>query len=129
MNRPHWMIRGCAVAVLTLVVASAGDARGTIHRTAYLTFSKPVALPGVSLAAGTYVFELAAPGVSTNLVRVMSRDGKRLYYMGFTHSVPRPAAMTNHSLVSFGEAPEGMPQPIAVWFPPDTADGRQFLYR
>ena len=129
MNRRKWTIRGCAAAALVLLAASAGDARGTIHRTAYLTFSGPVALPGVSLAAGTYVFEIAAPGFSTNLVRVMSRDGKRLHYMGFTQSVPRPRDLSNHSMVRFAEAPEGTPQPIAVWFPPDTADGRQFLYR
>jgi hypothetical protein len=129
MNRRNWMISGCAAAALVLLAASAGDARGTIHRTAYLTFSQPVALPGVALPAGTYVFQLAAPGVTTNLVRVISRDGKRIHYMGFTHSVPRPRDVSTHSMVRFGEAPDGMPQPITVWFPPDTADGRQFLYR
>ena len=129
MNRRTWMIRGCAVALLMLVSAAAGDARGTINRMAFMTFRQPIALPGLALAAGTYRFELAAPGVSPSIVRVSSRDGKQVHYMGFTVSVPRRTPLDSGSTVTFGEAPEGMPQPIAVWFPPDTAEGRRFVYR
>ena len=64
MNPHTWIVRGCAMALLMLVSAAAGDAAGTIHRTAYLTFRQPVGLPGIALAAGTYRFELAAPGGS-----------------------------------------------------------------
>jgi hypothetical protein len=129
MNPHTWIVRGCAMALLMLVSAAAGDAAGTIHRTAYLTFRQPVGLPGIALAAGTYRFELAAPGGSPSVVRVSSRDGRLVHYMGFTISVPRRKALSGASMVTLGEAPEGTPQPIEVWFPPDTAEGRRFLYR
>ena len=128
MNRRTWMTRGCAVALLMLLSAAAGDARGTINRTAFMTFRQPFALPGLALAAGTYRFDLAAPGASPDVVRVSSRDGKQVHYMGFTIKVPRRNSLDARSMVTFGEAPAGAPQPIAVWFPPDTGEGRRFIY-
>ncbi len=98
-----------------------------MNRTTYLTFSRSVALPGVTLDAGRYIFDIPSPGVA--VVRVMSGDGKRLHYLGFTQPERRPSAFQNKSSVVFGETPEGTPPPITVWFPPDASDGRRFLYR
>jgi hypothetical protein len=47
--------------------------------------------------------------------------------MGFTHSVDRPAGMKRDQVISFAEASPDVPQPIAVWWPEDSA-GRQFIY-
>jgi hypothetical protein len=93
----------------------------------YLTFSGPVALPGVTLGRGTYIFEVPEATGDHNLVRVSSRDRKTVYLTAFTTMVNRPAGMKQDQAVSLGEAPANSPQPIAVWWPEDSA-GRQFIY-
>jgi hypothetical protein len=65
-----------ASCVLLLGAAAAqADHAGSLssHRT-LLTFSGPVALPGVSLSAGTYTFELADRNGSPDLVVVRNRE-------------------------------------------------------
>jgi hypothetical protein len=102
-------------------------AQPPVARTAYLTFSAPVTLPGASLGTGTYMFELADPLGDISIVRVSSRDGSKIYYTGFTELVPRPRGHSD-GLVSLGEAPAGMPVPITVWYPRDDPSGRKFVY-
>jgi len=116
------------VGVLIAIAVVSTNAQTTINRTAYLTFSAPVALPGVSLGTGTYAFELADPLGDLSFVRVSSRDKSKVYYMGFTELVSRPPRGRS-AMVSFGEAASGMPVPISVWYPPDGSSGRRFLYR
>jgi hypothetical protein len=81
-----------------LVVASglAAGAASSVHATmsnrlTYLTFSEPVALPGVTLAAGTYAFELATPTGANNIVAIRNQTRTKQYYMGFT-GAHRPTA-------------------------------------
>lgn len=93
-----------------------------------LTFSQPVALPGVTLAAGTYTFERATPGGASNVIRVSSPDGRRVFFTGFTESVTRPAGLGNR-LVTFGEAANGAPRPITAWYPLTEPTGHRFIYR
>jgi hypothetical protein len=50
--------------------ASNGWIRQSAAQTTYLTFSGPVALPGATLGAGTYVFEVANPSTSGDVIRV-----------------------------------------------------------
>ena len=64
------------------------------HKTTYLTFSQPVSLPGVALGSGTYTFEIANPDTSADIVRVTSRDGSLVYFMGFTRAIARPNGMS-----------------------------------
>ena len=91
---------GLALAGLVAASPSHGGV-GPSHRIE-LTFSKPVALPGVSLPAGTYVFERAAPDGAIEVVRVSSLDGRSVYYTGFTEMVTRPPR--NAPRITFGEA-------------------------
>ena len=101
---------------------------GTDHRTTYLSFSAPVALPGVGLAPGTYVFELADPSNDPSLVRVLSRDRSTVYLTAFTEMVVRPAGLRPVTFVALGEALVGRPVRITVWYPPNTGSGRRFIY-
>ena len=94
----------------------------------YLTFSQPVPLPGVTLPAGTYHFELGLAGTHPYVVGVTNKRGQP-FYMGFTLEVPRPRGMSNSRLVDFGEAVAGAPAPIAVWYPIDSPSGHAFVYR
>jgi hypothetical protein len=97
------------------------------HHTEYLTFSRPVGLPGVTLGSGTYIFELADPDGGHDLVRVLSRDRKTLYLTAYTYPVSRPEVVPGTRFVSFREsAPDG-PLPIAVWWS-DGLAGREFVY-
>jgi hypothetical protein len=98
-------------------------------RTTYITFSRPVTLPGVSLTAGTYVFELASPSGDQSIVRVSSRDRSRMYLMVFTHIVDRPASLAEGQMIAFGESTTGQPSSVLAWYPDGDATGRQFIYR
>jgi hypothetical protein len=117
------------VCVLGIATATTGQASGTIAaKTMYLTVNTPVGLPGVGLAAGTYIFELADPDGDPSIVRVLSRDGLHVYYMGFTELIARPAGLPVNRPISFGEARPGAPLPIAAWYPANESTGRRFIY-
>lgn len=115
------------LALAGLVAAGPGDASVDTNRTTQLTFSKPFSLPGVTLGAGTYIFERAAPQSAIEVVRVSSRDRRFVYYMGFTELVEKPRGAT--SPVTFGEAPAGSAIPVREWYPTGTNTGHRFLYR
>ena len=110
-----------------LLAAAPGDASVDTDRTTQLTFSKPFSLPGVTLGAGTYIFERASPQSAIEVVRVSSRDRRFVYYMGFTELVQRPRGRV--SPVAFGEAPAGAPIPVRDWYPEGTETGHRFIYR
>ena len=127
-NRMH---RRAALAVFglalaTLVVASPSQGGVDSSQRIELTFSKPISLPGISLPAGTYVFERAAPLSAIEVVRVSSLDRRAVYFAGFTELVKRPR---NASQVTFGEAPKDSPLPIKEWYPTFAESGHRFLYR
>jgi len=97
------------------------------HRTNYLTFSGPVALPGVTLDAGTYIFERVVD-TEPDVIVVRDRDRSKVYYMAFTERTARPAGMKHDQTVSFGEARAGTPPPIAAWYPLGSRSGHRFVY-
>ena len=101
----------------------------TVNRLTYLTFSEPIALPGVILAPGVYAFELADPTSNASIVSVRDRTRTRAYFMGFTRRVERPRGMAETTSVTFGEAPRGQARPIVAWYPPDSSTGLKFIYR
>jgi hypothetical protein len=123
-------------AVLAAALAVAGAACSTLsaaegdaaRHTNYLTFSRPISLPGVTLAAGSYIFELADPMVSGEIVRVLSRSRSQVYYAGFTERVDRPWNMPRDQMVVFGEAARGTAPPVTVWYPLYEGSGFKFRY-
>ena len=121
------MLAVFGLALVGLVAAAPGDANVDSERTTQLTFSKPIALPGVTLGAGTYIFERAAPLSAIEVVRVSSQDRRFVYYMGFTELVKQPRG--NASPIAFGEAPAGAAAPVRAWYPTGTSTGHRFLYR
>ena len=120
------LVTALAAAILGLATTVSIGASATDNHTMYLTFNQPVALPGVSLGTGTYIFEM--PEFSGhNVVRVLSRDRKLNLFTGLTHQVDRPTGLKRDHVISFAEAPPNAPQPIAIWWP-DGLAGRQFIY-
>jgi hypothetical protein len=116
----------CGASVLGLAVATVSGASSLAVRTNYLTFSGAVALPGVTLPRGTYMFE--AVDLHPGVVRVLSRDGSRTFFMGLTRGVTRPAELHAGRLVTFAETARDVPPRIQAWYPVGDSLGRQFIY-
>ncbi len=114
---------------LAIVLACATSRASTAEHTMYLTFSGRVALPGVELPAGTYVFELAAPTSDMSLVRVLSRDRRKTYLLAFTNPVARPHNLRAGQVITLGEGARGVAPQVRAWFPDETSTGREFIYR
>ena len=88
------------VAVAGAMAASSSRAASnlmTLTMTNHLTFWTPVSLPGVTLAAGTYVFEAGPGGTNPNIVRVLSPNRQKLFYLGFTVPIVRPPSANRAS--------------------------------
>ena len=123
-------LKVAGVGVLFLgLVAAAGTAWSNVDaHTNYITFSRAVALPGVELAAGTYIFETPTNAMSNSVVRVSSRDRKKVYITAFTRQVERPNSDRGKLLVTLGEGAAGSAPPVSVWFPIGSSVGHQFIY-
>ena len=118
----------CGTVALGLLVVASGHAWGVSHEN-NLTFSRPVALPGVVLPAGSYTFELAGSTSSLDIVLVRDKARSKVYYMGFTNTVQRPAGMSKTTAITFAETSANEPPPIAAWYEIGDSLGHQFLYR
>jgi hypothetical protein len=117
----------CGTVALGLVVAASGHAY--VGHENQMTFSRPVALPGVVLPAGSYSFDLVDAKSSMDVVVVRNRAHTKVFYMGFTNLVHRPKGMSKETPVTFAEAPANAPRPIATWYELGDSTGHEFLYR
>lgn len=120
------MVAAAGAAVVGLVMATSAYSWSSVNRTMYLSFSGPVALPGVTLPAGTYTFERIADDVQ--VVRVSSQDRKTMYLTTFTQLIDRPSSLADTQHVMLGEARRGMAPPIKAWFPTGERQGHEFIY-
>jgi hypothetical protein len=108
----------------TAVTGASFDAR----RTTYFTFSGTVQMPGVTLPAGTYIFEVANPNGGSDVVQVLSRDRKKLFFLKLTIPSYRAQRGDLKASVTFGETPAGTPPPLKAWYPQSETRGREFIY-
>ncbi len=127
MRRKLLVFAACMTLFVLSMGAPAGAASNMTHVT-YVTFNRPVQLPGVVLGSGTYIFEQPDPFDAWDIVRVSSRDRKTVYLTAITRRVERPAGLRPEQVLSFGELRRNAPQPITVWWPIDQSVGHQFLY-
>lgn len=114
------------VVALAFIAVASVHAGGTVARTAHVTFSGPVSLPGVTLGSGTYIFELTDPLNSLDVVTVMDRARSRVSFNGFTQPIARPAGAVQP--VSLGEASAGAAPKILAWYPEGESIGHRFVY-
>jgi hypothetical protein len=121
----RWSV-ACGAALVALSLA--GTARADEwNKLTYLTFSGPVQMPGVSLPAGTYRFELADPDSSRRVVRVSDKDGSKSY--GIFLSIPdQKLEPASDPVVMFKETPSGAPAAVQAWFYPGETFGYEFVY-
>jgi len=118
----------CGVVLLGVLATSSTGAFENASRSTRFTFSGPVRLPGVTLAAGTYTFEIVNPTTGSNVVVVRSKDRSKVYAMKMTNFVYRPKSSDLKAAISFGETPAGIPPAVKAWFPLNETLGREFLY-
>jgi hypothetical protein len=116
----------CAVTVFVCLMAAPVSAQPLDQRTLF-TFSGPVALPGVTLPAGQYLFRLADPNSSSKVVQVLNADGTKPYGLFFTIAAERlePASSPE---VRFMETASGMPAAIRTWWYPGERRGYEFIF-
>lgn len=98
----------------------------TAQRTTYFTFSAAVRLMDVELPPGPYVFEIANPYTSANVVRVMDRRRSKVYVTAITRPVTRPSARRLDASIVFREDESGKPRRIAAWYFEGETAGREF---
>jgi hypothetical protein len=117
---------------LAALIAPAARAQDTaeVRRLTILSFSEPVQLPGKTLPAGKYRFEMADVNSAAHTVRVLSEDGKTV--IGTFHTIPSTQPQRDlrdqDSLVMFSERPAGQPQAAREWYYPGRSIGEEFVY-
>ncbi|HUK32673.1 MAG TPA: hypothetical protein VLV86_02115 [Vicinamibacterales bacterium] len=128
INKTRWAA-AVGAALFTLALGAVPKARGNFEKTTYLTFNKPVRLPGVALGSGTFIFELVSPENSMGTVHVLSADRKISYFLGLTTPVERPKSANAGPLVTLGESARDVAPPILAWWPLGGSTGYSFTYR
>jgi hypothetical protein len=120
-------VSGVAVVALAAAMVPAPASGVTHDKLAYLTFSAPVQVPGVTLGAGTYRFHLTNPETSRNVLQVLSSDGAVVYAM--FHTIPDGrTAVTANPTVTYRETPEGVPPAVRSLFYGGEYHGYEFVY-
>jgi hypothetical protein len=125
----NFNMKALVCAVFAVALLGGAVTEGSVGaRTSYITFSGAVRLPGVTLPAGTYIFERVDSLNRIDLVRVLARDRSKTYMMGFTNLVERPAKMSSKATITLGEAAAGMAPAVTAWYPAGENTGHQFNY-
>jgi LPXTG-motif cell wall-anchored protein len=120
-------VSGVAAVALIAVMTPAPASGVTYDKLAYLTFSAPVQIPGVTLRAGTYRFHLTNPETSRNVLQVLSGDGSVVYAM--FHTIPDGrTALTEEPTVTYRETPAGVPPAVRSLFYGGEYRGYEFVY-
>ena len=89
----------------------------------HLTFSGPVALPGVALAPGTYIFSRPA-----NNVLLVTNANRKPYAMLSTVAASRNSATDRYEVVLGTPLADGAPRRIEAWFAAGDSNGQQLIY-
>jgi DNA segregation ATPase FtsK/SpoIIIE-like protein len=128
-------MRSIRTGILAVAVAAVAmlplDARAQIepvNQDTFFTFSQPVELPGATLPAGTYLFQLVDSKSNRHIVRVLSEDRQQVHATVIaipSYSIERPA---DEPQVRFVEGPETGPQAVKMWFYPGRTVGHEFIY-
>ena len=115
-------------SVLVVLVGAASGANAfTSDKRTYFTFSQPVALPGVTLPAGTYMFLHPSPMTDYHIIQVMNEQQNQSF--GFFLTIPNPRlTAASETVVTFRETPVGYIDTVQAWYYPDEKTGEEFVY-
>jgi len=119
------MSAACAAVLLTGTLATAQELN--TDKSTFVTFSAPVALPGITLPAGDYLFKLLNSQANRNIVQVYDRGRTKL----FTTIIAMPAQrteITGETVITFREAPANAAPALRYWYFPGDRIGQEFAY-
>jgi len=120
--------RFVSASVLVVLVGAASGANAfTSDKRTYFTFSQPVALPGVTLPAGTYMFRLADDTTTRKVIQVANKQGTQSFALLHTMPVYRPDAPRDPE-VRFMETAAGAPMAVRAWWQEGERTGYGFIY-
>jgi hypothetical protein len=123
----------CMVSALMALPLTAA-AQGPANQDTFFTFSQAVELPGKTLPAGKYFFQLMDSPSNRHIVKVMSEDRKQLHATLLAipyYSTDRPSDKPE---VRFMETPAQASggaagtNAIKIWFYPGNSTGHEFIY-
>jgi hypothetical protein len=92
-----------------------------------LKFSEPIMIPGETLPAGSYVFQLADSAASRHVVEVKSEDGSRTFATLQAVPLKRPDSKGD-TVLKFNPTEPGAPPALKAWFYPGSLYGHEFVY-
>ena len=128
--RSFKLIGGAMVLAASFAAAAHAQDTAETKRLTILTFSAPVQLPGTTLPAGKYRFEMADVNNAAHTVRVLSEDGTKV--IGTFSTVPTTTPTRDlrdtDTLVMWAERPAGQPQAAKEWYYPQRSIGDEFVY-
>ena len=115
-------------ALTAAVLLGAVDARADQwNERINLSFSSPVMVPGATLPAGTYVFELVNTNSNRQVVRI--RRESDLDPIALAQAVPLKRAETSgDAVLQFNPTDTQAPPAIKAWFYPGSRYGHEFIY-
>ncbi|MGB6596726.1 MAG: hypothetical protein WA621_13390 [Candidatus Acidiferrum sp.] len=92
-----------------------------------VTFNDSVEIPGQTLPAGSYVFQLANSSANRAIVEIWNADQTQLIATLIT--IPDYRAETpNKTIFDFDERPGDSPMAIDTWYFPGKNFGLRFIY-
>ena len=118
-----------AAAIVATLAPTVASAQALSDKRVFFTFSGPVAVPGVTLPAGKYMFRLPTTIASgqRHVMQVLSSDGNTSYAMFFGISANRTDYPTKPE-VRFMETAAGTPAAVKTWWYPGDKAGYEFVY-
>jgi LPXTG-motif cell wall-anchored protein len=116
----------CVLAALVCALTVPATAHTPDRRTLF-TFNQPIALPGVTLPAGTYTFRVADPTLGGRVVQVLNHSGTQNFAMLLSIPTVR-RDMPGESEITFMETAAGMPAAVKVWWQEGSTRGHEFIY-
>ena len=117
----------CGLAVAAGVLAAGVLRADTYDKRTMFTFNRPISVPGVTLAAGTYMFRLVDTETSRKVIQVLDEHGKKPFAM--LHTIPDVRRDTSGSPeVRFLETGKGQPSAVKAWWYPGETIGYEFIY-
>src|SRR5687768_2702653 len=121
------------VASAVLVLPLSAAAQGPANQDTFFTFSQEVELPGKTLPAGKYFFQLADSPSNRHIVKVMSEDRKQIHATLLAIPYYTNERPTDEPQVRFMETPAQASgaagsNAIKIWFYPGNSTGHEFIY-
>jgi LPXTG-motif cell wall-anchored protein len=118
-----------AATLVAALVPRAAAQGAPEDKRVFFTFSGPVAVPGVTLPAGKYLFRLPTTIASgeRHVMQVLSADGKNSYAMFYGVSANR-VDYPSKPEIRFMETAAGTPSAVKTWWYPGDKAGYEFIY-